>query len=432
MGTPPLFRPSFDCVMGRRLLVAAFATTVLAALVAGQSVEVSVYFPLNPPFVMLDVDPESDGSGLGFGGLYGYDIELWSFVEAELANSLPRFRFVRRIATWEEMLNRTASSELAIGMSGVTITGPRAFSRDFSHPYFSSGLEFLIPQKDDVANLELVFSPFTPALWLSVWAIITISGIIVWCFEHTYQPREFPLNFIRGINEGIWFCWSIVSETKVNDVIGFPTRMYAIGFTWFAVALVAAYTAQLTAVLAVEQLDSDISKPTDLFGRNIATVRSTTAEDFLRELFRNSVMLAFSNVETALQAVVDGNADALLYDAAILEYLLRTDRRLGNYRLLGQLVTTERFGIVLSKALDSDVQQAVNTAVLKALDSGLVLDLNVKWFGKKIIERPLLNEITVEPLDFFSLAGSYVILALSLVIAILSYCCLRILRFCCP
>merc|ERR1711916_329317 len=154
MGTPPLFRPSFDCVMGRRLLVA-----VLAALVAGQSVEVSVYFPLNPPFVMLDLDPESDGAGLGFGGLYGYDIELWSFVEAELANSLPRFRFVRRIATWEEMLNRTASSELAIGMSGVTITGPRAFSRDFSHPYFHSGLEFLIPQKDDVANLELVFSP---------------------------------------------------------------------------------------------------------------------------------------------------------------------------------------------------------------------------------------------------------------------------------
>ena len=161
------------------------------------------------------------------------------------------------------------------------------------------------------------------------------------------------------------------------------------------------------------------------------TVAETTAEGYLRDLFRNSVMFAYNDVARALQSVVDGTTDAFLYDAAVLEYLLATDPRLSNYRLLGQLVTSERFGIVLSKALAPEVQRQVNIAVLSALDSGLVLSLNSKWFGKAFIERAIGGDITVKPLDFFSLAGSYIIMAATLVIAILSWCCLRMLKYCC-
>ncbi|KNC52458.1 bacterial extracellular solute-binding protein, family 3 [Thecamonas trahens ATCC 50062] len=392
---------------------------------------VAVCFAPTPPFVLVDV-PGGETSVAE--GIYGYDVELWEYlVDAMVSHqAVQNVTFDRQLCSWREMLNRTASdSEAVIGLGGITITGQRAESRDFTHPYFHSGVEIMLPARETVPDFGLVFQPFTPSLWISVVVIIGISGVCFWALEHTYQPEAFPLSLIRGVNEGTWFAWSIVSETKEHDLIGMPARLYSIGFTWFAVALVAAYTASLTATIAAEQLDSQTGTTLSvLHNIAVATVIDTTAETFVLERVRASRLLIYATVDEALQALTDGLAKALVYDAAVLEYLINNDARARYARLLGNLQTSERFALAVSRGVRG-LAAALNLAILDALDAGVVVQLNNKYFGKAYLDSGLVERLTVERLDFNALAGSYVIMAGAMAVAILSYLGLRVLKFCC-
>ena len=59
-------------------------------------------------------------------------------------------------------------------------------------------------------------------------------------------------------------------------------RTFAIFWMFAGVVFVAFYTAQLTTTLTVEQIRGAIEGPSDLPGKQVATLAGSTAADYLR------------------------------------------------------------------------------------------------------------------------------------------------------
>jgi polar amino acid transport system substrate-binding protein len=90
-------------------------------------------------------------------------------------------------------------------------------------------------------------------------------------------------------------------------------RVLAVLWMFTGVVFVAFYTAQLTATLTVQQIQGTINGPDDLQGKKVATTRGSTAAAHLREL--RAQVLEVSVIEDAYQALINKDADAVVFDA---------------------------------------------------------------------------------------------------------------------
>jgi polar amino acid transport system substrate-binding protein len=88
---------------------------------------------------------------------------------------------------------------------------------------------------------------------------------------------------------------------------------------------IAYFTAAVTSNLTVQQLHGDINGPDDLPGKRVASVKGSTSTEYLRQ--RNVEVSEFAKVEEAFQALIAGEADAVVYDAPVLLISHRTKAR---------------------------------------------------------------------------------------------------------
>eukprot|EP01139_Manchomonas_bermudensis_P002410 Amastigsp_a4574_54.p1 type:complete len:416 gc:universal Amastigsp_a4574_54:56-1303(+) len=405
-----------------------FATTLLAlagvALAGTADVQIDVFFSVRPPFVMVQKGPfiaeENE--------LLGYDVELWKFVEERVRQENPGVRFVHHLVAVSTFEATTLRTNTSVALAAIPISSALVSGRHFSPTYFKTGLDVLVSRPKTEIDLLLVLKPFTWQLWAVIAVSVFISGIFVWFLEHSAQPRGFPHNIFLGVNEGIWYCWSCLTTTLEKDLVSFPARMFSVGWTWVSVFIIAAYTAQLTAMIAYKQFGVTVGTFRDLQGRAVGVVIDSSAERFVREQLPSSMIFAFEHYSQAVEAVLARTTDAIVGDASVLEWLRLNDARLENFPLLGNLLSTDFFGVLMSEQLPEGVRQSVDNGILAALDSGLVLQLNRKYFNTVVIQDENNAVGDVAPLGFTQLAGTYVLVAISLGMAIVSYLLLCLCR----
>lgn len=96
-----------------------------------------------------------------------------------------------------------------------------------------------------------------------------------------------------------------------------------VGLIWMFVAIIiiSSFTAAITSALTVNQLGSSIHGPKDLPEVRVATVASSTGETYLQR--QHIIYKAYPDATSALTALAEGQVDAVVYDAPILQYLIR-------------------------------------------------------------------------------------------------------------
>jgi polar amino acid transport system substrate-binding protein len=144
-----------------------------------------------------------------------------------------------------------------------------------------------------------------------------------------------------------------------------------------AVIFIAFFTAQVTSSLTVQQLKGDISGPDDLPGRKVSTVRGSTSAEYLRRI---SVQPSeFTTVDEAIDSLVKGDADAVVYDAPVLLYYASHDGK-GKVDVVGSVFRKENYGILFPSG--SQLRKPVNEALLRLRENGTYDRLYTKWFGE--------------------------------------------------
>jgi glutamine transport system substrate-binding protein len=109
----------------------------------------------------------------------------------------------------------------------------------------------------------------------------------------------------------------------------------------------------------------------------VATKKGTTSAIFVDDILKKEVIL-FSNIETAYKAVVDGTADAAIYDAPALLYFIRTEGQ-GKLKSVGRRYQKQCYGIAFPHK--SPLRDQVSITLLQLIESGEYDTISREWFG---------------------------------------------------
>jgi len=320
-----------------------------------------------PPFAIKRPD----------GSWEGLSIELWQEISDRLG-----LEFELREMGLQEMLEAVKSSEVDAAVAALTVTSDRERQFDFSHPFLRSGLGIVLPRDGVsgwVAVLErLVSGPFV-TLMGGLIGVLLLIGVLVWLFERRGN-EQFGGDAVKGIGSAFW--WSAVTMTTVGYGDKAPRtlggRALAVVWMFTSVILISSFTAGITAALTVGELSDKIQGPQDLGQARALTVAGSTSEQFLsahRHHYR-----ALPDLAQALEQLAAGGADAVVYDAPILRYLVLqgyADR----LKVLPGSFEPQDYGIGFPPA--SPLREPVNRQLLELLRKPLWQDVLFRYLGDR-------------------------------------------------
>ncbi len=296
-------------------------------------------------------------------GWDGIAVELWTRV-AETLGYESRFREMGL----DEMLAAVESGEVAAAAAALTITSAREGRLDFSHPFLTSGLGIAVHQRPGgglLATLHRVFSGRFLKVMGSLLALLTLVGVLVWLAERRRNP-QFARTPVSGIGAGLW--WSAVTMTTVGYGDKAPVTPFgrAIAMVWMfaSVIIISGFTAAIATALTVGELDQGVGGLDDLYGARVVTLPASTSEAYLQERlvrYRTRPDLA-----EALNVLESGEAEAVVYDAPALRYLVEEDYP-GTLRVLPQVLQRQDYGIALPAG--SPLREEINRVLLEIIRS---------------------------------------------------------------
>ena len=311
-----------------------------------------------------------------------FSIDLWDKVAKEIGRTYT----LEDAGTITALLDKVWRKQADAGIGGIGISVDREQLMDFSHPFFRAGLQVMVLRRSS-SQIERFFPTFFEVVRLQRNSLLLIIGVlvvfmllsahIVWLCEHRRNP-EFPPGYLRGIWDSLW--WSVQTATTVGygdkAPRGVPGRLF--GMIWMVGGcLIFTYlTASVTTHLTLRELRGAITGPTDLPGKRVATLRGSTALDYLTAAMIPAA--EFDTIAEACRALENGQTDAVVYDSPVLMYLAA---RSPNHELkvVGPIFRVENYGIALPTA--SPLRDEINRAILKFDADGTYRDLHAKWFG---------------------------------------------------
>lgn len=339
---------------------------LLAAAATAQGPTLRVGTKEAAPFAMR----RPDGSWTGIG------IELWKRVAADL-----RLEYEWRELPLPDLLAGVADGSLDVAVAAISVTAEREERMDFTHPFHASGLGIAVsvrPQGWFLQFLRNLFSvQFLKVLGLLLLLLLATS-VAVWLLERRRNPEQFGGRGIRGIGAGLW--WSAVTMTTVGYGDKAPKtgagRLVALVWMFLGVVLVAGFTAAMASSLTVSHLESQVQGPQDLPKVRVGAVSGSTGAAYLDA--GGIPYAGYPNARAALDALVRGERDAVVYDAPLLRYLAHRERR-GAVTVLPRLFARQDYAIALPTG--SPLRERINKVILRETSTEEWSELLERYLG---------------------------------------------------
>jgi ABC-type amino acid transport substrate-binding protein len=310
----------------------------------------------------------------------GFSIDLWK----KIAESLGLQYELYGVNTIAKLLDEVERGAADVAIAGISITVKREQVLDFSHAFFETGLQIMVREGSGSVLGQVITKVFAiifsreliyGVVFFSI--ILLIASHIIWALERRHNP-QFPERYPQGIWQSIW--WAVVTVTTVG--YGDKTPKGTIGRLFGVVWILAGYfvfayfTASVTTTATVQELHGTIDGPHDLFGKQVATVRKSTAADYLAG--QGIAAVNVEDVDKAYPLLESGKVDAIVYDAPVLQhYASKTGK--GKVKVVGLLFEEQNYGIAIQ--VDSPYRERINIALLKLIESGAYQEIVDKWFG---------------------------------------------------
>ena len=320
-----------------------------------------------PPFAIHTED----------GSWKGISIDLWR----EIADELD-LAYELRETDLKGMVGGLQDGTYDAAVAALTMTAEREELIDFTHPFYNSGLGIAVPATSSSgwAGLLARFASADLAKVIAGLAVLLfVVGFLVWLFERRRNPEQFGGKSAQGIGASFW--WSAVTMTTVGYGDKAPRTVggRVVGLIWMfaSILLISSFTAAIASALTVSQLETGVSGPEDLPGLRVGTLRDSTSEAYLR---RNHITTTtYDTPRAALQVLVAGEVDAVVYDAPILRYLVNKELR-APLRVLPRVFEPQSYAIALPPG--STLREPINRLVLRRTSEPEWRDLLYRYLGE--------------------------------------------------
>jgi arginine/lysine/histidine/glutamine transport system substrate-binding and permease protein len=132
--------------------------------------------------------------------------------------------------------------------------------------------------------------------------------------------------------------------------------------------------------IAVKEGDTSTTTLDSLKDKRIAVQIGTTGADEAKKV-EGAKITTFDSAPLALQELVNGNVDAVINDAPVTLYAIKSGNIPGIKVAADDLLTEEYYGIAMPK--DSPNVEKVNAGLETIIDNGKYAEIYEKWFDAK-------------------------------------------------
>ena len=320
-----------------------------------------------PPFVF-----EENGK------LTGFSIDLWQSISEEMKVGSE----IAASPTVPDLLAAVKSGKGDLGIAAISITAERSTEFDFSQPMFDSGLQILVRAQSGGGSsvtdalAVLLSSAVLPFVGVTLLFILVPAHIVWWSERRHPRGMIGSRSYFPGIFEACWWAAATLATQADQMPRSAFGRVIAILWMFTSVVFVAYFTANITTALTVQQLQGDIKGPEDLPGKEAATTTGSTSAMYLRQ--QNAQLMEFARIEQAYDALLKGQADAVVFDSPVLLFYAAHEGK-GKVSVVGPVFRKESYGIVFPQ--NSPYRRPVNNALLTIKENGTYQRLYDKWFS---------------------------------------------------
>ncbi|KAJ4946297.1 hypothetical protein JOQ06_023965, partial [Pogonophryne albipinna] len=313
--------------------------------------------------------------------------------------------------TWNGMVGELVYGRADIAVAPLTITLVREEVIDFSKPFMSLGISIMIkkPQKSKPGVFSFL-DPLAYEIWMCiVFAYIGVSVVLFlvsrfspyeWNLDEQDEtkdpqtPPDPPNDF--GIFNSLWFSLGAFMQQGC-DISPRSLSGRIVGGVWwfFTLIIISSYTANLAAFLTVERMVSPIESAEDL-AKQTEIAYGTLDSGSTKEFFRRSKIAVYEKMWSYMKSAEpsvfvkttpDGVARvrkskgkfAFLLESTMNEYI--EQRKPCDTMKVGGNLDSKGYGVATPKG--SALGNAVNLAVLKLNEQGLLDKLKNKWWYDK-------------------------------------------------
>ncbi|OIV91707.1 hypothetical protein TanjilG_26560 [Lupinus angustifolius] len=186
----------------------------------------------------------------------GFCIDIFDLVRGLLKYDLP-FDYYPINGTYDDLVRLVYNKTYDAAIGDMTILEERLQYVDFTVPYAESGLSMIAPTKSEESTW-LFTKPFTWELWMVTGAILIYTMLVVWYLERKPNP-DFHGNWKSQISTALWFTFSSLFFAHREKMHSNLTRVVMASWLFLVLILNSSYTASLSSMLTVKQLQPNVT-----------------------------------------------------------------------------------------------------------------------------------------------------------------------------
>jgi ionotropic glutamate receptor len=242
-----------------------------------------------------------------------------------------------------------AVGDFAIVRNGTAIS-------EYTQPYVEAGLVIVAPVKQITPSAWAFLKPFTLEMWCVTGALFILVGIVVWLLEHRIN-EDFRGSPRRQVITIFWFSFSTMFYSHRENTVTALGRFVVLIWLFVVLIITSSYTASLTSILTVQQLDTGITGLDSLISSSLPIGYQNgkfTKKYLIQELnIPESRLVALNTIQEYADALNRGPkyggvaviVDEKPYIDIFLSYYC-------NFRIVGQQFTREGWGFVRSPSFN--------------------------------------------------------------------------------
>ena len=308
-----------------------------------------------PPFVVFE---NGQYSGLA--------VFLWERVGSELGLSWEYVEYP--LGSLLETIKRRDKADLPdVGVSCTSVTSEREEFIDFSHSFNETYTAIAVRQTTLWSAVTGFFaSPQVLKAILIVLGIAVLIGAVFYLLEYRINKKLFSSDSIAGrilepIIVGLMFVTS--GPIRFYRFKTLTARVLATVLTLSSTFLIAAITAVLASSFTLNAMQTEVRTLDDLRSLQVGALSASTSSAFLSS---NGIMHQTRPDLDALVTDLDqGELDAIVSDAAFLQYRINQGKQQGQFKSLTVLpyeLEAQNYAFILAE--DSPLRERVNRALL--------------------------------------------------------------------
>ncbi|KAL9445389.1 hypothetical protein AB3S75_018393 [Citrus x aurantiifolia] len=329
--------------------------------------------------------------------------------------------------TYDDLLRQIKLKKFDAVVGDISIVASRTDYVEFTLPYSESGVTMLVPVKrDNRHNMWIFLKPWTWDLWLTVFAACIFIALIIRTMERHTENSEFAGSPRRQLGRIFMFPFYAVVIPQRELVVRDSSKFVLVIWLWLAFILMQSYTASLSSILTVDQLEPTFADLKKLRTEShfVGFQNGSFVEDFLvKQLnFSSNQTRPLINIGEYKEALSNGSrkggVSAIFEEIPYIKVFLK--KYSSKYTTAGPIYRTDGLGFAFAKG--SPLISHFSQAILLVRENQTRMDrMEKKYFGENVMTPTLARSISIESssLRAYSFVGLFIIVGIAILSALL-------------